>query len=389
MNSRQRVIAACNHQESDRIPFDIGGMAQSGIHKTAYDNLRDCLGMPKTQTRLLNVITQVARQDDDFQDRLLVDTSLVYGRWADPGNVALTDCGPYIAYTDEWGIGRRIPKEGGYYFDMYQHPLDADDARERLKDYPWPDPTDPARFDGLREEAKRARETGRFVVLMGLCPGIVEMYSWLRGFERFYTDLAAEPDIAAHFLEKMLELKAAYWKNALSKVGECIDAVNEADDLAAQEALLISPDTYRRIIKPYHRELFARIKQCAPHVKLLFHSCGAVRPLIPDFIEIGVDILNPIQTSAGGMDAHELKKEYGRDLCFWGGGIDTQQVLGDGTPGQIRDNVRRNIDALAPGGGFVFGPTHIIQPNVPPENFMAMWEAFQANRKRRGCHATP
>jgi uroporphyrinogen decarboxylase len=141
--------------------------------------------------------------------------------------------------------------------------------------------------------------------------------------------------------------------------------------------LLLSPRSYRQLIKPRHRELFAAIKRAAPHVKVFFHSCGAIRPLIPDLIEIGVDILNPVQLGARGMDGRELKREFGKDLVFWGGGIDTQQTLVKGTREQIRAEVRRNIEALAPGGGFVFAAQHVIQPDVPPENFMTMWEAVR------------
>jgi len=152
--------------------------------------------------------------------------------------------------------------------------------------------------------------------------------------------------------------------------------VIEADDLAGQRALLLSPDTYRELIKPRHQRLFAFIKAQAP-VKLFFHSCGAVRPLMPDFVDAGIDILNPVQISAVGMDLRELKQEFGRDLVFWGGGVDTQHVLDKGTPAEVKEDVRRNIDTLAPGGGFVFAAVHDIQADVPPENIVAMWEAWQ------------
>jgi uroporphyrinogen decarboxylase len=228
----------------------------------------------------------------------------------------------------------------------------------------------------LKEEARQARERGKFVVLMGLCPGIVEMYTWLRGFQRFYLDLASEPQIVEMFLEKMVEQKATYWRLALAELGKYVDAVNEADDMAGQNNMLFSPATYRRLIKHHHARLIREIKRAAPKVKVIFHSCGAVRPLIPDFIEIGVDVLNPVQISAAGMDTRSLKEDFGREICFWGGGVDAQNVLTNGTPGEIRDSVRENIEALAPGGGFVFAPTHIIQPSLPPENIMAMWEAW-------------
>jgi uroporphyrinogen decarboxylase len=153
--------------------------------------------------------------------------------------------------------------------------------------------------------------------------------------------------------------------------------VLEADDMAGQQSLLFSPETYRKIIKPRHEKLFFFIKEQAP-IRLFFHSCGAIRPLIADLIDAGIDILNPVQISAAGMDPKELKQEFGRDLIFWGGGVDTQGVLGTGTPEEVKEDVKRNIEALAPGGGFVFAAVHDIQANVPPENIMAMWEAWKA-----------
>jgi uroporphyrinogen decarboxylase len=160
-------------------------------------------------------------------------------------------------------------------------------------------------------------------------------------------------------------------------VGDLADVVIEADDLAGQNSLLMSPQTYRTLIRPRHQRLFSFVKELAP-VKLFFHSCGAVRPLIGDFVDAGIDILNPVQISSAGMDLRELKREFGRDLAFWGGGVDTQRVLGTGTPEEVKADVRRNIDALAPGDGFVFAAVHDIQADVPPENVMAMWEAWQA-----------
>ncbi|MCL5103168.1 MAG: hypothetical protein M1133_03510 [Armatimonadetes bacterium] len=377
MTSRERVITALRHQEADRLPFDLGGMAQSGINKTAYVRLRRYLGLPEIEPRLQNVITQIARVDDDFVERLGIDTRIVYGQWASDKLVNSREEGDYLAYTDEWGIGRRKPKTGGLYYDVYSHPFDVDDPFELWDGFAWPDPTASWRFEGMREEAKRAREQGKFVVLMGLCPGVMEVYSWLRGFERFYTDLAADHEIADRFIGKVAELKIAYWQRALAECEGYIDAVNEADDLAGQDAMLMSPATYREVIKPHHRKVVSSIKKAAPGVKVLFHSCGAIRPIIPDLIEIGVDMLNPVQISAADMDPFELKRDFGKDICFWGGGIDTQHVLSRGTPQQIADDVKRNIEALAPGGGFVFAAVHAIQAEVPPENIMMMWETMR------------
>jgi uroporphyrinogen decarboxylase len=184
------------------------------------------------------------------------------------------------------------------------------------------------------------------------------------------------PKTVTAIFDKVLELKLAYWEKALAICGDNVDVVCEADDLAGQNGLIISPKTYRDLLKPRHAELFRFIKKQAD-VKVWLHSCGAIRKLIPDFIEIGVDILNPVQVNATGMDTHELKSEFGKDLVFWGGGVDTQFVLPRGTPNQVREEVKRRLDDLMVGGGFVFGTVHNIQADVPAENVLAMWETLQ------------
>ncbi len=377
MNSQKRILTTLNHQEPDRIPFDLGGTQQSGIHIQAYRNLRRYLGLPEIEPRVQTLVIQSAKLDQDFIDRLNIDVRFV-NRYLTTGQpIEFYEEGPYVEFVDDWGCKRRKPKQGGLYYDICQHPFDVDDLTERLKTYRWPDPTHPGRFTGLKEEARLAREQGKLVVLGAHCAGIFESAWFLRGLQRFFIDLALEPKVAEFFLDKVLELKIAFWERALAELGELVDIVNEADDVAGQEGLLMSPEMYRQFIKPRHRKLFTRIKQAAPHVKLFFHTCGAIRPLIPDLIELGVDILNPVQISAKGMDPFELKREFGRDLCFWGGGVDTQNVLCRGTPGEVKGHVRRNIEAFAPGGGFVFAAVHIVQADVLPENFMAMWETLQ------------
>jgi uroporphyrinogen decarboxylase len=284
--------------------------------------------------------------------------------------------GEYEAYTDEWGIGWRKPKDGGFYYDMYHHPLATAESLEDLKAHPFPDPLDDGRFAPLCAQAEATAAKGKAVVLASPCAGIAEVCSWLRGYEQYYIDLALNQKWIAYMLDRMVEFKTAFWARALKEVGDLVDVVVEADDLGGQNNLLFSPDTYRQLIKPRHKRLFNFIKEQAP-VKVFFHSCGAIRPLIGDLIDAGIDILNPIQISSPGMDPKELKEEFGSDLVFWGGGVDTQVVLGAGSPEEVKADVRRNIEALAPGGGFVFAAVHDIQANVPPENIMAMWEAWK------------
>jgi len=377
MNSRERVRHALTHQEPDRVPFDLGGTGLTSIHVTAYQNLRRALGLPESPVHVAYIAEQLATVEEDVANRLHADIRPVRPGKASGFEYVFRDEGAYEAYTDEWGIGWRKPQDGGFYYDMYRHPLAAADSLHEFKAFAFPDPLDGDRFATLRAQAEAVASGGRAAVLAGPCPGIAEVYCWLRGFEQFYIDLVANQQFVGYMLDRLVEFKCAFWERALHEVGDRVDAVIEADDLAGQQSLLMSPQTYRKLIKPRHARLFSFIKAQAP-VKLFFHSCGAVGPIIGDFIDAGIDIINPVQISAAGMDLHQLKREFGKDLVFWGGGVDTQRILGTGTPEDVRADVKRNIEALAPGGGFVFAAVHDIQANVPAENILAMWEAWQS-----------
>jgi uroporphyrinogen decarboxylase len=358
------------------VPFDLGGTGLSTIHVTAYQDLRRHLGLLDVEPRVAFVPEQLVHVDQDVAQRLQTDVWPVLPGTASTFEYQYRDEGDYRAYTDEWGIGWRMPKEGGFYYDMYYHPLAGADSLDEFKNYPFPDPVDDARFDSLRAQTEAAVAQGKAVALAGPCAGIAEVCSWLRGYEKYYIDLALNQDYVATMLDRLVEFKSAFWERALAEIGHMVDVVVEADDLGGQNAPLISPRTYRTLIQPRHQRLFSFIKDQAP-VKVFYHSCGAIRKLIPDLVDAGIDILNPVQISAADMDLFELKREFGQNLVFWGGGVDTQGVLGTATPGEVRSHVRQNIEALAPGGGFVFAAVHDIQANVPPENIMAMWEAWQ------------
>jgi uroporphyrinogen decarboxylase len=279
--------------------------------------------------------------------------------------------------VDEWGIAHHRPKPDGLYYSMVRSPLsDTSVTQDDLRAYRFPNTGDPARIAGLRELAEKYRARGRAVMLKGVLAGIFEMSQRVRGMENILMDMASNEALAGAFFDKMVELKLAFWEMALPRLHDGVDVVSEADDYGTQVSQLISPRMFRRQIKPRLATLFARIHQLAPNAKFFFHSCGNVRPLLPDFIEIGVDILNPIHITAAGMEPRALKRDFGKDIVFWGGGVDTQDILPHGTPQQVKDDVRRNIDALAPGGGFVFNTVHNIQADVPPENVVAMWEAL-------------
>ena len=263
------------------------------------------------------------------------------------------------------------------YYDMFDHPLAGDISPEAVDALRGPDPRDPGRFVGMREAARRiAEQEQRAVVVTQMTAGITEIAAWTRGYEDFYADLAINHELVGRLLDKVNDIKAAYWEGALAEVGECVDVMMLGDDFAGQDRLLMSPKTWRKLIKPRLKHLFDLLHSRSS-AKLFLHSCGSVREVIPDLIEIGLDILNPIQVSAARMDSAELKREFGKDLVFWGGGVDTQHVLPHGTPDEVRAEVRRRLDDLMPGGGFVFSAVHNIQGDVPTENLVAMWQTLR------------
>jgi uroporphyrinogen decarboxylase len=374
--SRERVRATLVHREPDRIPFDLGGSRQTGIHVRAYAGLRDALGLEPREPRVIDITQQLAEVEPDVLDTLGVDVRYVAPRGSSTYRREIREEGEYRTFTDEWGVRRRMPLATGLYYDSYAPPLAGEIDAAAVDAYACPDASDPARYAGMAEEARRyAEEEGRAVQVGSICGGLTEGLFKLRGFEDGYMDLAGDPSLARRVMERILEVKIAYWSRVLPLVGGHVDVVGEADDLGGQERTLFSPATYRDLVKPLHRELFDFL-HAHTDAKVFFHTCGAVRELIPDLIEIGVDILNPVQVSAAGMDTAELKREFGRDIVFWGGGVDTQRVLGAGTPDEVRAEVLRRVGDLSPGGGFVFAAVHNVQPNVPAENVLAMRAAL-------------
>ncbi len=375
--SRERVRTALAHREPDRIPFDMGGSRMTGIHVLAYARLRAALGLEPVDVRVGDTAQQLAEVEPDVLDALGSDVRLVVPRSGSTYRPVVREEGGYRVYVDEWGAGRRMPIPDGFYYDTFAHPLPGDVDLAAVEAFAWPDAADPARYTGMAEEARRyAVEEQRAVLVGSICSGVTEGLFKLRGFEDGYIDLAGDPALARRIMERILEVKLAYWERLLPQLDGLVDVVAEADDLGGQDRTLFSPATYRALVKPLHRELFAYL-HAHTDAKVFFHSCGAVRELIPDLVEIGVDVLNPVQVSAAGMDTAELKREFGRDIVFWGGGVDTQRVLGSGTPDEVRAEVRQRVADLAPGGGFVFATVHNIQPNVPAENILAMRAALR------------
>jgi uroporphyrinogen decarboxylase len=377
MTSRERVLTALRHREPDRVPYDLSSTPVTGIHQIAYRRLRTALGLPEREPVIWHMMQQLAWVDDDVHRALATDARGARPKAPPSWTLELTEDAAFVYYTDEWGITRRRQREGGYYFDLCVSPLAGAESPADIARYPFPDACEDARFLGLRELAEQARADGRAFVLGGISAGMLEMGLWLRGFENFFCDLAGNRPLAEAICDTIIERKIRYWEKALALVGDLVDVVQEGDDYGGQHEMLVSPRLWRELFRPRLRRLIARIKECAPHTFLFFHTCGSVYEILPDLIEVGVDILNPVQVAAANMDSRRLKREFGDALTFWGGGVDTQHVLPRGTPQQVRDEVRRRIDDLAPGGGFVFNPVHNIQADVPPENILAMREAVR------------
>ncbi|HDM78181.1 MAG TPA: hypothetical protein ENG51_17230 [Deltaproteobacteria bacterium] len=260
---------------------------------------------------------------------------------------------------------------------MVRNPLSHAKSWSDIQDYHWPEPNDLVDIGRVQEKLRRLHAQGERAVVLHLCEGIMERAAWLMGFEAFYIQLARRPAFIMGLLDKILECKMALWEQVLDGVENCIDVLVEADDLGTQQGPIISPSVYKKYIKPRHEKLLSFLHKKAPSARIFFHTCGSVYDLLPDLIEVGVDILNPVQVSAAKMDTKVLKREFGDRLVFWGGGVDTQYVLPQGSPQEVREEVKRRIEDLAPGGGFVFATVHNIQADVPPENIMAMWEALQ------------
>ena len=408
MNSRERIRAALSHQYSDRVPHDLGGHRSSGIAAILYPKLRDLVGLPKKPTRVYDMPQQLALLDEDVLDRFGIDTielgrgfALADQDWVD---WVLPDGSPCQVpawqvperQDNRWVIRSKTGRafatmpDGALYFEASYYPFAEEEPRfdalaDAIGESMWSLPQPPGPLvEGPGGDqrfvlgAKQLRErTDRAIV--GLFGG--NLLEW--GFQLYRNDnflalLAAEPEQAHGFLERLTELHIANLERYLGLVGPYIDVILFGDDLGMQTGPQISPRMYREFFKPRHARMWRRAKELAD-VKVLLHCCGGVRPLLPDLIDAGLDAINPVQISCKGMDAAGLKKDFGNDITFWGGGCDTQWLLANGTPGEIREHVKRQVEILKPGGGFVFQQVHNILANVPPQNVVAMLDAVNSD----------
>ena len=377
-NSRQRLLTALSHQEPDRIPLDLGSTQVTGIHAVAYRNLRSVFGLPTVDVKFSDSIQQLSSPDQDLITKLGVDVRGLFPLNSHNWQIKEEDGSDYWMYHDEWGITHRRPKPDGLYYSIFQVPIPADQLSvDRIEAFKWPDFSDPKRISGLVELAHKYRAAGYAVVIKDPFAGIFEMSQRIIDMQSLMVMMAEDPDRACLLFDKMVELKLSFWEMALPKLASLVDVIAQMDDYGTQNSQLISPRMFRKLMKPRWKIILDRIHQLAPQAKCFFHSCGNVRPIIPDFIEIGVDILNPIHVRAAGMNPLTLKQDFDKELVFWGGGVDTQGVLPYGSPQEVAEDVKRNIDIFAPGGGYVFSPVHNIQADVPAQNLESMFRTLQ------------
>ena len=375
MTSYERFAAAFAHKEADRVPIDAGAGKSCKMVVGFYKKLLDYLGIQE-EIRLCNPVSQLVYASDKVLDALGCDIRCIDLGTGNPNNVisAAWEDDKYDYMRDMFQTGYRKPKAGGLYYDMYEFPL-AEFEEEDDDKYQFPHPPSPDHKNMSREQAIAYHKAGFPVVISEhLGNGFLQTGPRLFDFENWLVMLMTEEERVKKLLDRYLETKFEYWDGLLDYYGaENVDMISECDDLGTQNSLFVSNATLHDIILPYHKELYQHLKS-KYGVKIYLHSCGSIAPVIPDLIDCGVDALNPVQTTANNMDPHMLKREFGRDIVFWGGGIETQSTLPFGTPQQIKDAVRRNIDALGRDGGFVFAAIHNIQPDIPMENFQAMMD---------------
>jgi uroporphyrinogen decarboxylase len=373
MNPRERVRLALDHKEPDRVPIDLGATIVSSITKSSYIPLKEHLGIPLEEIKLLDYVQQLPYLDETLVQRFGVDFRMVQLPAATAPGLKIFEEGGYYAFIDRWGSRLHMPRDGGYYFDWVDFPI-KEFTMEALDQYEWPRPDPKEYILQLREQAKYLYENTDYAMVGSavIGGGIFEQPARTMGMENFLMALVAEPRFADRLMEQITDIYIESCNNYLDEVGGYIQVFTYWDDVNTQDGWMISPDLYRRMIKPKQRRLVEAIKR-KTDARLFFHGCGAAFDLIPDLIDLGFDIFNPVQVSARGMDTKRLKQTYGNDITFWGG-IDTQRVLPFGKPADVVDEVKRRIDDLAPGGGFVFAAVHNIQAQVPPENILAMFD---------------
>ncbi len=406
MTSRERVIAAIEHRQPDQVPVDLGSNPSSGISAIAYSGVAKLLGQSDTRPKVYDVVQELAQPDDWMLDRFGVDVVDIGRAWNDrPGDwtpMAMPEGSTYLypswfmpvrkgddffAYDAEGTLiaqrpfgatfydERCFPWEDGYPADYSGLPKAMGKVLwSALVHSPWDHASEPDFWKQLRERtlALRAKTDRALMIVVGC--NLFEWGTFIRRLDNFLMDIYSDEENAVRLLDALMESHMATLAKVCESVGDIVDVLRFGDDLGHEGGPFMSPEIYRRLFKPRHAELVAYVKKHST-MKTFLHSCGSIHELIPDLIEVGYDVLNPMQTSARDMGPEKLKREFGQDITFWGGGIDNRTVLNQASPEGVRDEVRRRLEILAPGGGYIFNTVHNILPDVPAANVIALFDA--------------
>lgn len=409
MNGRERVLTAIGHRQPDRVPVDLGSTPSSSISIHAYNRLKEALGIGGGHSRVYDVCQMLAQPEDWALDRFHADVADA-GRLFNTEDAAwqafrLSDGsgaeyparfryaeqadGSSVAFLDDGTPAARMPA-GATFYDQLIHPYadgypaDFRNLRQAMAKVhwsafahsPWDHAGEPGFWAELRVRALEFRERSDRALMLVCGCNLFEWGTFLRRLDNFLVDIYTEPAQVERLLDALLEVHLDTLSKVCESVGDIVDVIRFGDDLGMDSGPFFSPDIYRKMFKPRHRALCDYVKRHS-RMHTFLHTCGSVYRLMPDLIEAGYEILNPVQTNCADMEPARLKREFGGDVVFWGGGADTRSVLNRGTPAEVKDDVKRRLDILSPGGGFVFAAIHNILSDVPPANILAMFEAVE------------
>lgn len=413
MTSRERVLAAIAHKQPDYVPLDLGSTPSSGISAIAYNRLKKHLGMTGGHTRVFDVVQQVVQPEMELLDRFGVDvldigrifndkeedwydteladgSTAQYPKWFHPKK---QPNGDYLVYDKEGILIARMPV-GATFFDQTCFPYaegypDTYEDLDRqmgkvlwsaLVHSPWDHAEEENFYQELRKRTLKLRESTDRALMITCGYNLFEWGTFLRRMDNFLMDTYTDEENVQALVEQLMIRHLATLEKVCQSVGDLVDILRFGDDLGMDTGMFMSREKYQTLFKPYHTKLNEYVHTHSS-MKTLLHSCGSIYPIIPDLIEAGYDILNPVQTTAYQMDPEVLKREFGKDITFWGGGCNTRTVLNYGTPREVYEYSRRMIDIFNRDGGFVFNQEHNIMPDVPPENILAMYRAVEDSRK--------
>lgn len=368
MTGRDCVLTALRHEEPERLPVDFGGR-HTTLHALAHRRLKEYLGIPQGEEIYRQFWLQTVEVDQRINAILGGDVAAFCTLKPDAWNLHLE---PDNSFHDEWGAEYAMPP-GGYYYDYRSHPLAKARTVKDLDSFLWPDPLDPGRYRGLKKEIQTVHAEGRKAITLTVAPAGSWEHTWtLRGPEQAFVDLIENTDLYEEILERTVNFQILQWERALHEVGDMIDVATLSDDLGTQHGPMMSLKIYRRLFKPRLARIIETIHKYSK-AKVYLHTDGSVYAFLPDLIEVGIEIINPVQKECRNMELSRLKREFGHHLTFWGASVCTK-TLEFGSTDEVCQEARQSIRELAHDGGYVFGPIHNIQPGVPPENIVALFE---------------